>query len=297
MYLVWFDDTTKKTTQEKIDEAIERFQDRFGFAPDHCLVSESHAVEHPHVEVRPVRYVRPGYFQVGAEDETMARALAARALMPAEAMAPLDLAGDTRTARGPRMMISATALAAMPLPKTAPVAKPAPRAKTAIAEPAPAPVAEQPAPRKKAAVEAPVALPEPAPVLVADKPASRKKAVVAEPAPVVLQEAAPVVEKPVSRKKAVAEVAPAPAPVAPKPAPTPRQKAVAEAPTPVPVAPKPPARTKAMAAAAPRQVSMFGDDFGAPVGVESDVKATVEQAAPRRATRTKAEGTPLRRAS
>ncbi len=72
MYLVWYDDSPKKSVQEKIDEAIDRFQDRFGFAPDQCLVSTGLDIQHPHLTVRPVHYVRPHYFQVGCEDDVMA---------------------------------------------------------------------------------------------------------------------------------------------------------------------------------------------------------------------------------
>ncbi|HUS15675.1 MAG TPA: hypothetical protein VM536_11740, partial [Chloroflexia bacterium] len=143
MYLVWFDNSAKKSVLEKIDEAIDRFQDRFGFAPDHCLVHESHAVEHPHLMVRPVRYVRPDYFQVGCEDATMANALAARKSLRVEPMVPVQVEDESRGGR--RRLVSAAALAAQ-APRT-PVVRVAP---VAVAQPVP--VAELPAakPERKA---------------------------------------------------------------------------------------------------------------------------------------------------
>ncbi|MDQ2807209.1 MAG: hypothetical protein M3Z04_09920, partial [Chloroflexota bacterium] len=177
MYLVWYDNS-KKTTQEKIDEAVDRFQDRFGFAPDHCLVNVSSLIEHPHLDVRGVRYVRPDYFQVGCEDETMARALVARATVPTAALVPLDLAGGAGQA--PHRMMSATAMAALAPRK--PLVK-RPRKGTPIAE---APVAE--------ALVLPVAVPvAPMPVAEVAPAASRAKRAAKPPAPVA-DIAPPVIE-------------------------------------------------------------------------------------------------------
>src|SRR4051794_21887776 len=99
MYLVWYDDNAKKSVRDKIDEAIDRFQDRFGFAPDHCLVHESSMIDHPRVAVRAVRYVRPGYYQVGCEEDVMAKALTIRATSRPAPLVPVEVSEEPQGRR------------------------------------------------------------------------------------------------------------------------------------------------------------------------------------------------------
>jgi len=75
IYLGWYDDT-KKQTITKIDEAIERYEFKYGVSPNVCLVSEKELVEHPRVQVRPVRHLRPNYYYVGIEEADPAPAVA-----------------------------------------------------------------------------------------------------------------------------------------------------------------------------------------------------------------------------
>lgn len=67
IYLGWYDDDTRKQTLTKIDEAIERYEQKFGATPNVCLVSEKEVVEHNRVQVRASRHVRPNNFMIGLE--------------------------------------------------------------------------------------------------------------------------------------------------------------------------------------------------------------------------------------
>ena len=67
LYLGWYDDDTKKATATKISEGIERYEQKFGAAPNVCLVAEKELVEHPRVVVRAARTVRPNNFFIGLE--------------------------------------------------------------------------------------------------------------------------------------------------------------------------------------------------------------------------------------
>jgi hypothetical protein len=70
IYLGWYDDNTKKKTIAKIDEAIERYEYKYGVSPNVCLVAEQELVEHPRIQVRPARHLRPNYYYVGIDDST-----------------------------------------------------------------------------------------------------------------------------------------------------------------------------------------------------------------------------------
>lgn len=82
IYLGWFDDNTKKKTLTKIDEAIERYEYKYGVVPNVCLVSEGEMIEHPRVAVRSVRHLRPNYFYIGYEESVSSPAPFASAIMP-----------------------------------------------------------------------------------------------------------------------------------------------------------------------------------------------------------------------
>lgn len=65
MFLGWFDDTPKKSTAEKLEEAVERYLTKFGEKPDLCLVNQKDATTYKGLDVRVVEYVRPNHFWVG----------------------------------------------------------------------------------------------------------------------------------------------------------------------------------------------------------------------------------------
>jgi len=64
-YLGWFDDNPKKSTEKKIDEAVERYTKRFGRRPNLCLVNREDEVKHQAVEVRSAGHVHRHHFLVG----------------------------------------------------------------------------------------------------------------------------------------------------------------------------------------------------------------------------------------
>ena len=77
MFLGWFDDTPKKGVAEKIQEAVERYIEKFGEEPSLCLVNAADVVAYNGLEVKPVEYVRPNHFWVGREEALPTTAQAA----------------------------------------------------------------------------------------------------------------------------------------------------------------------------------------------------------------------------
>ncbi len=68
-YLVWFDDDRKKTTEFKLQEAVEAYERRFHKHPNVILVSEQDRFETAAgVRLRPLSYIRPSNFYVGFEE-------------------------------------------------------------------------------------------------------------------------------------------------------------------------------------------------------------------------------------
>ncbi len=67
MFLGWFDDTPKKSSSAKLEEALARYLAKFGEQADLCLVSAEDAPcpGAEGVEVHAVGYVRPNHFWVG----------------------------------------------------------------------------------------------------------------------------------------------------------------------------------------------------------------------------------------
>ena len=82
MFLGWYDPDKKKPARDKLTEAIERYAEKFGAAPETCLTNPTDAAElaadrqAPRLTVRPVNYIPRWTFYVGVEDES-APALAA----------------------------------------------------------------------------------------------------------------------------------------------------------------------------------------------------------------------------
>ena len=70
MYLLWYDDNTKKAAKAKIEEAIDAYTDRFKAKPNVVLVNEADRAEINGVLVRSEGYIRRNNFWVGWEDAT-----------------------------------------------------------------------------------------------------------------------------------------------------------------------------------------------------------------------------------
>jgi hypothetical protein len=77
MYLGWFDDTRKKSPNEKIEEAVERYTAKFGKMPTLCLVNAVDATTYEGLEVRVAPFVSPNHFLVGEEEKSDSDVLAA----------------------------------------------------------------------------------------------------------------------------------------------------------------------------------------------------------------------------
>ncbi|MEM8535163.1 MAG: hypothetical protein AAGF95_30275 [Chloroflexota bacterium] len=68
MYLGWFDDTPKKSTSAKIEEAVAAYIDRFKTKPNVVIVNEVDRMEVEGVLVRSEHYMVRNNFWVGWED-------------------------------------------------------------------------------------------------------------------------------------------------------------------------------------------------------------------------------------
>ena len=77
MYLGWFDDTPKKSSEVKIEEAVERYVAKFGERPNVCLVNLADMAAFGDIEIKAVDYVRPNHFWVGRDESLVAVPVAA----------------------------------------------------------------------------------------------------------------------------------------------------------------------------------------------------------------------------
>ena len=71
MFLGWFDPDRKRPAIDKLNEAIDRYTEKFGIAPEICLTSFLDADdvrEGATLPVRPVTFLKRGVFYVGVED-------------------------------------------------------------------------------------------------------------------------------------------------------------------------------------------------------------------------------------
>jgi len=67
-YLLWFDDTPRRTSADKIAAGIAAYRERFGTAPAVVLTHEDERVDVGGVEVRSEGYVRRNNFWIGIID-------------------------------------------------------------------------------------------------------------------------------------------------------------------------------------------------------------------------------------
>lgn len=68
MYMMWFDDSTKKTAAAKIEEAVAAYVRHFKSKPNTVLVNQADLEIVSGVQVRSANYVRRHNFWVGWED-------------------------------------------------------------------------------------------------------------------------------------------------------------------------------------------------------------------------------------
>lgn len=68
MFLGWFDDTRKKDPGEKIAEAVERYESKYGEKPTLCLVNEADMTTFDGIEIKATSYIRPNHFWVGKSE-------------------------------------------------------------------------------------------------------------------------------------------------------------------------------------------------------------------------------------
>lgn len=78
MFLGWYDPEKKKPARLKLEDAIERYVEKFGVAPVACLTNEAEAAEladdakAPALPTRGVAFIPRHTFYVGVEDEPVA---------------------------------------------------------------------------------------------------------------------------------------------------------------------------------------------------------------------------------
>jgi hypothetical protein len=68
MYMMWFDDNTKKAVGAKIEEAVAAYMHHFKTRPNVVLVNEADIATVNGVKVRSASYIRRDNFWVGWED-------------------------------------------------------------------------------------------------------------------------------------------------------------------------------------------------------------------------------------
>lgn len=68
LYMMWFDDSAKKTSNDKIAEAVEAYKKHFNARPNVVLVNEAERADVSGVLVRSASYVRRDNYWVGYEE-------------------------------------------------------------------------------------------------------------------------------------------------------------------------------------------------------------------------------------
>lgn len=68
MFFVWYDDTPKKPSEDKLREGIAAYIERFKIPPTLVLVNLAEQLSVPDMIVRCERTVQPNSFWIGRED-------------------------------------------------------------------------------------------------------------------------------------------------------------------------------------------------------------------------------------
>jgi len=66
--LMWYDPDPKKPASLKIEEAAQRYREKFGTEPNACHVCPGEAASHDRMLVVPNRWIRPHYFWLGVDE-------------------------------------------------------------------------------------------------------------------------------------------------------------------------------------------------------------------------------------
>ena len=67
--LMWYDPDSRKAPEVKIGEAARRYRERFGADPNVCHVGLEAVVGQAPVPIVANRWIRPGYFWLGIDEE------------------------------------------------------------------------------------------------------------------------------------------------------------------------------------------------------------------------------------
>lgn len=93
--LLWYDADARRSSRTKVDEAAQRYLDKFGVYPDTCHVNPGDSLVHDVLRIVPNRWIRPNYYWIGIDDE----ATSPRDRSSADATLPV-CAGASQRARG-----------------------------------------------------------------------------------------------------------------------------------------------------------------------------------------------------
>ncbi len=69
--LMWYDDDPKKTVEKKIEQAVARYREKYGRAPNACYVHPAAGAppgQQHGLRVITARTIQPNYFWVGVDD-------------------------------------------------------------------------------------------------------------------------------------------------------------------------------------------------------------------------------------
>ncbi len=66
--LLWFDNDPKRSLLVKVEEAVRRYQERFGRLPNCCHLHPEQAFQHPSIVVVPNRAVLRNHIWVGIDE-------------------------------------------------------------------------------------------------------------------------------------------------------------------------------------------------------------------------------------
>jgi len=138
--LLWYDADRRRTPQARLDEALQRYRERFGTAANVCHVAPAEVFVHPEVAVVGDPAVLPHHFVVGFDETRVetplprrARAAGAVPVAPpapvamAEARVEIPTTRRTRAPRGPTPVASVAGTAATAAAASPGVAAAAPR--------------------------------------------------------------------------------------------------------------------------------------------------------------------------
>ena len=68
LFFVWYDDSPKKLTSDKLQEAIAAYVQRFRTRPTLVLINAADQLEHTDIMVRSERTVQPNTFWLGHDE-------------------------------------------------------------------------------------------------------------------------------------------------------------------------------------------------------------------------------------